>query len=436
MTQRQQVAATAGGLRGGHGPGDLGELVGMGGRVGPPRIRHRVGQPVGAVTEDGGERVVDLDHLTRFVDHEQPVLQRVEQRCPPRAFVAAQPRHPQRRAHPGQQLLGGERLHQIVVRAGAEGLRGRVGPGAGRDQHHRYQRRARVRAQRRDQPDPVQAGHHHIGHDQIRRISADRGQRRGTVRDSADPVMIGQQPLQVLPHVGVVVGDQHPPRTQPGPRRTRRPTGIDGGQHGGGPGPGVGGGVAAGQPAQRLRDEGVCRRGPGAGRRDLVIDGVGTGVGVELYGGVEDLVGWQVSAPQGQRHGERRALVGFADRGEMVPPWSSTSSLASASPMPLPSIERAWVCSIRWNRSNSRGSSEAPIPMPVSVTSSTAAGADRPGGWGFSAQTDPDLAVEGELHGIGQQVEHHLLPHRPVEVDRFPQRRAVHLVVQAGPGQR
>ena len=37
-----------------------------------------------------------------------------------------------------------------------------------------------------------------------------------------------------------------------------------------------------------------------------------------------------------------------------------------------------------------------------------------------------DGAVEGELQGVGQQVEDHLLPHVAVEVDGFVQRRAVH----------
>ncbi len=56
----------------------------------------------------------------------------------------------------------------------------------------------------------------------------------------------------------------------------------------------------------------------------------------------------------------------------MVPPCRPTSSFTSASPMPLPSFERARAFSMRWNRSNSRGSSSRGTPMPVSDTRSTA----------------------------------------------------------------
>ena len=40
--------------------------------------------------------------------------------------------------------------------------------------------------------------------------------------------------------------------------------------------------------------------------------------------------------------------------------------------MPLPSVERAYVDSTRWNRSNSRGISSAGMPTPVSATVTTA----------------------------------------------------------------
>ena len=43
---------------------------------------------------------------------------------------------------------------------------------------------------------------------------------------------------------------------------------------------------------------------------------------------------------------------------------------------------------------------------------------------------DRDGAVEGELQRVGEQVEHHLLPHVAVDVDGLVQRRAVHLEVR------
>ena len=49
------------------------------------------------------------------------------------------------------------------------------------------------------------------------------------------------------------------------------------------------------------------------------------------------------------------------------------------------------------------------------------------------AQGDRDLAGEGELEGVGQEVEDDLLPHVPVDVDGLGQRRAVHDEPQPGP---
>lgn len=56
----------------------------------------------------------------------------------------------------------------------------------------------------------------------------------------------------------------------------------------------------------------------------------------------------------------------------MVPPCRSTSSLTKANPMPLPSWERERAFSMRWNRSNNRGTSAAGTPTPVSATVTTA----------------------------------------------------------------
>jgi hypothetical protein len=46
---------------------------------------------------------------------------------------------------------------------------------------------------------------------------------------------------------------------------------------------------------------------------------------------------------------------------------------------------------------------------------------------------DDDGALEGELQRIGEQVEHHLLPHLAVQIHRLVERRAVHCEGQAGP---
>ena len=51
----------------------------------------------------------------------------------------------------------------------------------------------------------------------------------------------------------------------------------------------------------------------------------------------------------------------------------------------------------------------------------------------LAVDADGDGAVEGELQRVGEQVEHHLLPHLAVEVHRLVQRRAVHDERQPGP---
>ena len=48
--------------------------------------------------------------------------------------------------------------------------------------------------------------------------------------------------------------------------------------------------------------------------------------------------------------------------------------------MPLPSPDRLRALATRWNRSNSRGSSPAGMPVPVSLTVSCGAVVDLGGG--------------------------------------------------------
>ena len=63
----------------------------------------------------------------------------------------------------------------------------------------------------------------------------------------------------------------------------------------------------------------------------------------------------------------------------MAPPWRPTSSLTSANPIPLPSVDLARGVSMRWKRSNSLGISAAETPMPVSVTVTVARASRRSG---------------------------------------------------------
>ena len=51
----------------------------------------------------------------------------------------------------------------------------------------------------------------------------------------------------------------------------------------------------------------------------------------------------------------------------------------------------------------------------------------------IATHPDGDGALEGELQRVGEQVEHHLLPHLAVQIHRLVERRAVHGERQAGP---
>ena len=109
-----------------------------------------------------------------------------------------------------------------------------------------------------------------------------------------------------------------------------------------------------------------------------------------------------------------------------VPPWSLMTSWTRERPIPLPSCVRPFACSTRWNRSKRRGDLGG---------GDAGAGVADPelGGPSDLPQRDGQAALEGELEGVGEQVQDDLLPHLAVDVDRPGQGGAVHLQPQAGP---
>jgi hypothetical protein len=112
------------------------------------------------------------------------------------------------------------------------------------------------RAQLAHQPESVELRHHDVREDEIGPALA-RGRQRGlAVRDRPDAIALGQQMSEVLPHVGVVVGDEErrpivgAARPHRRSRRARqhlaigRPLGLHAGA------------VLVRQPSHRLLDEG------------------------------------------------------------------------------------------------------------------------------------------------------------------------------------
>ena len=136
-------------------------------------------------------------------------MQRVDQRRPPAGMVAAHPGQLHVGPDPGQQLGRGERLDEVVVGARVQALDRRLLAGPRGQQQHRHLGGARVGAQRGDQLEAVRRG---IITSLMTRGPAGgpgRVQRGLPVGDRGHLVAGPQQPLQVLAHVGVVVGEQH-----------------------------------------------------------------------------------------------------------------------------------------------------------------------------------------------------------------------------------
>ncbi len=128
---------------------------------------------------------------------------------------------------------------------------------------------------------------------------------------------------------------------------------------------------------------------------------------------------------QGQRDGERRAAVRRAVDGDRAPVQAhqlahhrqpDSAALTRSRPRPLHAVEPLEQARQLVGRDAGAGVGDRQLRRaPV------------------GAQPDPDAALEGELHGVGQQVEDDLLPHVPVDVDRLGQRRDVHVVLDAHP---
>src|SRR6185437_8842860 len=127
------------------------------------------------------------------------------QAAAPARLLAAQRGQRERRPDAGEQVGGGERFDQVVVGARGQPLGRGLLTGAGREDDHRQGGQRRIRAQGREQGEPVELGHHHVGQQQVGRVRARGGQRGGSIPDRRDRVVRAQQPGEVLPHVGVVV---------------------------------------------------------------------------------------------------------------------------------------------------------------------------------------------------------------------------------------
>ena len=393
----------------GEGPGHDRPPVGVGIGIRNPGVRPAERQAVRAVAHQRQERLIGLQDGSFLIGEEKAFLEGVDQRAAELRFAVPDPGQLHAGPRPGQQLGRGERLDQVVVGARPQALDGRLLAGPRRQQQHRHGRGARVAAQGGHQRQAVEAGHHHVADHQVGGGGADRVQGGLPVGDRGDLVADGaQQPGQVVPHVGVVVRDQHPY----GQGVTRLCGEVcvtaerDLLQHGPHP-------RAAtvlrdpGQPAQGFLDEGIDR---GRCRRRVV--------------GGDDSDGGQVGAAERQPDGERGALALGAGRGDAAAVQldefldegqADAAALVRAGARVLDAVK--------------------PLEQPGHLLLG-----DADSGVGdrddrltaLGAHGDANGAVEGEFQRVAEQVQHHLLPHAAVEVDGLGQRGAVHLERQAG----
>jgi hypothetical protein len=160
---------------------------------------------------DGGERVAQLvgEHGHEVVFARGRLLERLL------APVGALHLFPGARqldvgGDAGEQLPRRERLDEVVVGARLEPLARGLFAGPGRDQDHGEGGERGVGPDLAEQAEAVEPGHHHVGQDQVRPPPPRRLQRGLPVDHGLDVKAAGEEPADVIAHVGVVVGEQHP----------------------------------------------------------------------------------------------------------------------------------------------------------------------------------------------------------------------------------
>jgi len=139
----------------------------------------------------------------------------------PRRFT--QPRDGELRVDARDELVRREWLDDVCIGTAVETLYRRLLARARRQQHDRYRLGARISTEGAHEAEAVEAGHHHIGQDEVGWIRRGERERLRTVGRRLDRPVSGQQAREITAHVRIVVGDQDPSRVRPaGWTRDRR----------------------------------------------------------------------------------------------------------------------------------------------------------------------------------------------------------------------
>ncbi len=248
-------------------------------------------------------------------------------------------------------------------------------------------------AHRIEQAEAVEPRHHHVRQQEIGQLAPDCGERGFAVGDGLHPVaMPAQQPLDIIAHIGIVVGEHDPPAAS---RERARRAGRQGRAI-------VDQFARFGQPAYRFLDESVGIDRPRLRQLGLHIRRIR------------------------QAHDEGRALAELArrrDRATMETHQFLHQGKPDAAALIGPS-----------------GSAFDTVEALEQARHFLFCHADAgigdahlgPGAVGRRLDRDRHPAFERELEGVGQQVEQHLFPHVPVERDGMRQGPAFDPEVETG----
>ena len=298
-----------------------------------------------------------------------------------------------------------ERLGQIVVGAGAQPVDLGLLAGAGGEQDHRDGLQSVIGTHRRQQTETVELRHHDVGQHERGRARARGAQRRFAVADRLHAIAgRDQQPFDVLPHVTIVVRQQHEVMTAV--MRDRRPPDI---------------------LRPRGREAIRCVPPPVEPGRSFLQIGLGANRGRERLRVAVDACARQVLGTEWQRDGEPAALALFAVDGD--PAAVQPDQLLHQREPDAAAFDAAAAGAF-----DAMKAFEQPRQLLRRNAGTGVAHRDL---GGTAVRTGPhldrDFTLEGELERIGEKIEHDLLPHVAVDIDGFGQRGAVEAKPQAGP---